>query len=70
LLGSQVCRDAIDLLAKLGEQLPAVLAPFVADVVGYLAFLHLFEGRFQFGVNFEQAAMLCGQSTCVHFKTS
>jgi hypothetical protein len=29
-------------------------------VAGDLAFfLHLVEGRFQFGVNFEQAAVLC-----------
>jgi len=41
--------------------LHAVLATFVADVAGDLAFfLQLVEGRFQFGVNFEQAAILSG----------
>jgi len=26
------------------------------------------EGRFQFGANFEQATVLCGQSAWVHFQ--
>ena len=44
------CRDAIDLLAEFGEQLNASLTTFVADIAGDLAFfLHLVEGRFQFG---------------------
>jgi len=68
-LGSQVCRDAIDLRAKFGEQLCAALATFVADVAGYLAFfLQLVEGPFQLGVNLEQAAVLCGQCICLHFQ--
>src|SRR5215469_17186263 len=69
LLDSQVCCDAIYFLAKFGEQLHAALATFFADVAGYLAFfLHLVEGRFQFSVNFEQAAVLCGQCIGLHFQ--
>src|SRR5215472_11483781 len=69
LLDPQVCCDAIYFLAKFGEQLHAALATFVADVAGDLAFfLHLVEGCFQFGVNFEQAAVLCGQCICLHFQ--
>jgi len=62
LLGSQVCRDAIDLPAKSGEQLHAALPTLFPDVAGDLAFfLHLVEGPFQFDINFEQAGILCSQ---------
>jgi len=54
---------------KFGEQLQAALTRFFADVAGYLwFFLQLVEGRFEFGVNFEQAAILCGQRIGVHFQ--
>jgi len=60
LLGSQVCRDAIDLRAKFGEQLCVALATFVADGAGYLAFfLHVVKGGFQFYIDFEQAGVMC-----------
>ena len=62
LLGSQVCCDAIDLLAQFRKQLCEALTTFVADVAGYLAFfLQLIECCLQFGIDLEQAVVLCGQ---------
>ena len=71
LLCSQVCRDAVDLLAELGEQLCAALATFVADVAGYLAFfLQLIECCLQFDIDLEEAAVLAVNVLVFMFKTS
>jgi hypothetical protein len=54
-------------LPSSGEQLCAALATFVADVAGYLAFfLHLVEGRFQLGVNFETG---CSSARSMHWSS-
>jgi len=54
LLGSQVCRDAVDLLAQFREQLNTSISRFVSDrACDFALLLQLVERLLKLGVNFK-----------------